>query len=309
VAAASLPFPLSMISEGQSRPAAPDELPLIYEGKVRRVYDAGTGRLLIVATDRVSAYDVVFPEPVPGKGRVLNQLSAWWFGKTGHIVRNHLITVRDEEILSHPAEPAIAGRMALVHRCQPIRYECVVRGYLDGSAWREYQQTGCVAGVPMPAGLQRRDPLPAPLFTPARKNLQGHDENITVDELRGEAGSALAGQLEAASLALFRFAHGLLQPQGLVLLDTKFEFGHIGNELVLMDEIFTPDSSRFMRLPKPGASPRDGIMLDKQFLRDYLTAQGFNGEGDPPPLPQVIVQGLADRYAEVDRLIRNMAAE
>jgi len=298
-----------MIHPGSLHPASPHELPLIYEGKVRRVYDAGEGHLLIVATDRVSAYDVVFPEPVPGKGRVLNQLSAWWFRKTAHIVPNHLITVRDEEILSRPATADVAGRMALVRRCEPIRYECVVRGYLDGSAWREYRETGHVAGVPMPPGLQRRDPLPAPLFTPARKNLQGHDENITLDELRREAGPALAGELEAASLALYRFAHDLLLPQGLVLLDTKFEFGHIGHDLVLMDEIFTPDSSRYMRLPHLGASPRDGIMLDKQFLRDFLTAEGFSGEGEPPPLPSLILQGLVDRYSEVDRLIRGADSE
>lgn len=278
-------------------------LPLLYTGKVREVYDAGPDQLLLVTSSRVSAFDVVFPEPVPHKAEVLNLLSAWWFRRTGHVVANHLIETDPARIFGPDAEECRthAGRVALVRRTKPVRFECVVRGHIDGSAWKEYQKTGRACGYDLPAGLQRYDKLPRPLFTPATKAESGHDENITVDQLRALAGEALAARLEATSLALYDFAAREVAAKGLLLLDTKFEFGFLGDELILIDECFTPDSSRYRTTA--------GEALDKQFLRDWLTAAGFSGDGLPPALPPYVINELSHRYTRVFEAITGTRIE
>jgi len=271
---------------------------LLYRGKVRDVFDAGAGRLLMAVSPRVSAFDVVFPEPVPLKAEVLNLLAAWWFARTGHIVPNHVIETRAARIFGEASRDAREwrGRVSLVRRTTPIRFECVVRGHLDGSAWREYRHSGTVCGHRLPAGLQRYSRLPEPVFTPATKAETGHDENVTRDAMASAVGVELARRLEHASLSLYRFAYDLLAPRGIALLDTKFEFGTDANgALTLIDEIFTPDSSRY-RATDPETGEVDA--LDKQFLRDWLVAQGFDGSGAPPPLPPEIVAGLSGRYRE-----------
>ena len=266
-----------------------------YHGKVRDVYDAGEGRFLFVTSDRISAFDVVFPEPIPGKGQVLNLLSAWWFERTRAIVPNHLLSTRSHEIFADPEEAQrLSGRVALVHTTEPIRFECVVRGYLDGSAWREYDTCGTVAGRALAPGLARYANLPAPLFTPARKSLDGHDENITVDQMAAEFGAVPTAELERISLALYNFAANESAARGLTLLDTKFEFGMRGGEVVLIDEVFTPDSSRYRR---------EGEALDKQFLRDWLLDQGFSGDGVPPALAPDVTAELARRYYRTFEII------
>ncbi len=279
-----------MSVEGGPLPAL-RELPLLYRGKVRDVYDAGEDRLLVLATDRISAFDVVFTEPIPGKGALLNTLSAWWFGRTRGIVENHMISADAALIFEDAAEGRrLEGRVSLVRRAEPIRYECVVRGFIDGSAWKEYERGGMVAGCRLPPGLQRHDKLSAPIFTPARKNLEGHDENITVPEMAFEFGRDRTAQLEKLSLALYRLGANICAERGLTLLDTKFEFGLVGERIILIDELLTPDSSRF----------RAGTRaLDKQFLRDWLREQGWTGEGDPPRLPVHVRDELLARYREV----------
>lgn len=279
----------------------PSTLQPIYSGKVREVYGVDDERLLIVTSDRVSAFDVVFPEPVPGKGEVLNLLSAYWFAETRGIVANHLLETRAAALFGE-AGSAWRGRCALVRRTTPIRYECVVRGYLDGSAWREYEQTGQVAGYRLPAGLRRYDALPEPIFTPATKAETGHDENITVARMTEEFGSAETRRLQETSLALYRFAHDRLAPRGILLLDTKFEFGLTPDgELLLIDEALTPDSSRYRVVSPDGATAP--LALDKQYLRDWLIAQGFRGDGPPPALPPEVTTELARRYEQAFELI------
>lgn len=266
-----------------------------YHGKVRDVYDAGADRFLFVTSDRISAFDVVFPEPIPGKGQVLNLLSAWWFERTRHLVPNHIIETRSSAIFSDAEEAArMAGRVALVRKTEPIRFECVVRGFLDGSAWREYSSHRTVAGRALAPGLARYARLPAPNFTPARKNLDGHDENITVDQMAREFGAAPTAELERVSLALYEFAAATAEARGLTLLDTKFEFGMRDGAIVLIDEVFTPDSSRYRR---------EGEALDKQFLRDWLMDQGFSGEGIPPALAPEVTAELARRYHRTFEII------
>ncbi len=273
-----------------------DSLPLLYTGKVREVYDAGGDLLLLVTSRRVSAYDVVFPEPVPKKGEVLNLLSAWWFERTRHIVDDHLVETRADRIFGADAKEreTLRGRVALARKATPIRFECVVRGHLDGSGWREYEATGAVAGHALPAGLKRYDALPEAIFTPAAKNEEGHDENVTVAQMAEVLGERETDRLQEVSLALYRFAYEEVRRRGLVLLDTKFEFGLASDgTLLLIDEIFTPDSSRY-RFESDGGGA--ALALDKQFLRDWLQARGFTGEGTPPALPPDIVAELGSRY-------------
>lgn len=270
---------------------------------MREVYDAGDDRLLLVTSSRVSAFDVVFPEPVPHKAEVLNLLSAWWFARTQDVIANHLIETSAAKIFG-PDAPECAthrGRVALVRKTQPVRFECVVRGHLDGSAWKEYQATGRACGYALPPGLQRYDKLPRPIFTPATKAESGHDENITVEQLRAMAGEHLAARLEAASLALYDVAAAEVAQCGLLLLDTKFEFGFLGDELILIDECFTPDSSRYRTF--------SGEALDKQFLRDWLIARGFTGDGPAPALPADIIDELSRRYARVFETITRQSIE
>jgi phosphoribosylaminoimidazole-succinocarboxamide synthase len=214
-------------------------------------------------------------------------------------VPNHLVTADDAEILAPPVPPDVQGRMSLVKRAVPIRFECVVRGYLDGSAWREYQTTGVVSGRRLPLGLKRYDKLPEAMFTPARKNLQGHDENVLEAVMANELGDALTFRLRQLSLDLYNFAHDLLLPKGIILLDTKFEFGQIHGQLVLIDEIFTPDSSRMRVVPQPGKPASQGVTYDKQLLRDWLTERRYQGEGPPPSLDEELLAELSRRYQRI----------
>ncbi|TMG37667.1 MAG: phosphoribosylaminoimidazolesuccinocarboxamide synthase [Chloroflexi bacterium] len=277
-------------------------LPLHSRGKVRDTYELGNDELLMVATDRISAFDVVLPTPIPDKGRVLTQLSLFWFKQTGHIVPNHLAEQRQAvDVLA--LDQDLAARSLQVLRAEPIMYECVVRGYLSGSGWKEYQRTGSIAGDPLPAGLRESDRLPEPIFTPATKALTGHDENISRSRLESEAGADLARQLERLSLALYLFGAEEALRRGLILADTKFEFGMRQGRLILIDEVMTPDSSRFWDIEsfQPG-QPQPSF--DKQYVRDYLEEVGWDKRPPGPPLPEDVVGGTRQRYLEAhDRLL------
>ncbi len=287
-----------------SRALAATDLPfpLLARGKVRDVYALPGERLLLVATDRLSAFDHVLPTPIPDRGRVLTRLSAFWFARTAHLVPNHLLSL-DVDGLLLPSDPRLAplrGRAMVVRRARRIDVECVVRGYLAGSAWEEYRATGTVGGVRMPSGLSQGSPLPRPLFTPATKAAVGHDENISRTRVEALLGAALARRLEEVSITLYRYAHDHAAACGLVLADTKFEFGlGPGEALLLIDEALTPDSSRYW----DAAAYRQGSLepFDKQFVRDYLTRIGWNREPPAPPLPPEVVAATTARYREVYR--------
>lgn len=273
-------------------------IPLVRRGKVRDTFDLGDS-LLMVATDRLSAFDVVLPTPIPLKGIILTQLSRFWFEQTRHIAPNHLITASVREFPKDliALNGKLAGRSMIVKRAERIDFECVVRGYLAGSAWAEYQQSGTMAGLPLPAGMVQATQLPEPVFTPAMKNDEGHDENISIQRLRDEIGSELATKLEETSLQLYLFAAGHAQRSGIIVADTKFEFGFVDGELTLIDEALTPDSSRFWdaRTYQPG---RDQPSFDKQFVRDWLIQSGWNKEPPAPELPGQVVIGTSARYHE-----------
>jgi phosphoribosylaminoimidazole-succinocarboxamide synthase len=239
---------------------------------------------------------VVLPTPIPGKGVVLTQLSRFWFDRTGHIVPNHLITTDLSELsLDQTARQLVIGRSMIVRKAERIDVECVVRGYLAGSGWTEYVQNGTLAGQPLPAGLRQAERLDAPVFTPALKNDAGHDENVGIADLDAVIGSDLRSRLQTLSLALYGFAAEYAAERGLILADTKFEFGFIDGELTLIDEALTPDSSRFWDAHRyePG---RDQASFDKQFVRDWLTQSGWNREPPGPELPDHIVRGTSERY-------------
>jgi phosphoribosylaminoimidazole-succinocarboxamide synthase len=275
-------------------------LPLHSRGKVRDTYRLSDHELLMVSSDRISAFDVVLPTPIPEKGRVLNQLSLSWFVETRGIVRNHL--AKDQSIPSEllEAQPDLDQRSMRVVTAQPVMFECVVRGYISGSGWKDYQRTGTIAGERLPAGLKESDRLPEPIFTPATKALTGHDENISRTELANRAGIELAQTLERLSLSLYRFGAERALERGLILADTKFEFGWHDSEVILIDEVMTPDSSRFWDLEeyRPGGSQPS---FDKQYLRDYLEHLGWNKQPPAPPLPDEVVAGTSARYLEALR--------
>ena len=284
-------------------------LPLHSRGKVRDTYRLSDRELLMVSTDRLSAFDVVLPTPIPEKGRVLNQLSLSWFHETGDLVPNHLS--EDQSIAPELLEamPDLDQRSMRVVMAQPVMFECVVRGYLSGSGWKDYQRTGTIAGEPLPAGLRDSDRLPEPIFTPATKALTGHDENISRAEMANRAGTELAQTLERLSLALYRFGSERALERGLILADTKFEFGLLDSKVILIDEVLTPDSSRFWDLDQyqPGG-PQPSF--DKQYVRDYLEQIGWNKQPPAPPLPDDVVAGTTARYLEaLHRLNLLSAAE
>jgi phosphoribosylaminoimidazole-succinocarboxamide synthase len=274
------------------------EVPLLASGKVREIYDLGR-QLLIVATDRLSAFDVVMREPVPGKGIVLSTLSAFWFERLGGIVPNHLVSDDPEafpdELRAH--RERLAGRAMLVRRCQRLDVECVARGYLAGTGWAEYRQHGTLAGEPLPSGLLEASKLPEVRFTPTTKASEGHDRPMTRAELANTLGVALAKQLEETSVALYSAAHTYALERGIVVADTKFEFGLLDGNLMLIDEALTPDSSRFWPLDeyRPGQSPPS---LDKQPVRDHLERMGWNKLPPPPPLADAVVRETSERYRE-----------
>ena len=287
-------------------------LPLLRRGKVREVYEVDAGHLLVVASDRVSAFDVVMREPIPRKGAVLTQMSAFWFELLAGVFPSHYLTARTREILERVPqldglEEQIAGRAMLVRRAVPVPFECVVRGYLSGSAWAEYRSRGTLAGEPLPPGLVESARLEPPLFSPATKAESGHDINVTVDAVAQELGPVLAGRLRQASFALYQAGRDHAASRGIIIADTKFEFGtDADGTLRLIDEVLTPDSSRFW--PSDRYAPgRTQPSFDKQPLRDYLAslkaAGKWDGEAPPPPLPADVVQATSRRYLEAFRLL------
>jgi phosphoribosylaminoimidazole-succinocarboxamide synthase len=267
-------------------------------GKVRELYDAGEGRLLLVASDRISAFDVVLPTPIPDKGRVLTALSLHWFALTGDIVGNHVISAKLEDFPEGARDPDLAGRSLLVRRLEMLPLECVVRGYLAGSGWKEYGRSRSVCGIPLPEGLREADRLPRTLFTPSTKATEGHDENITPAQGMELIGEGRYREVERASIALYERAAAAALERGIILADTKFEFGiDDGGRLVVGDEVLTPDSSRFWPADTyaPGASPAS---FDKQYVRDWLETQDWDKTPPGPELPGEVRDGTAARYRE-----------
>lgn len=274
-------------------------LPLIARGKVRDIYEAGPDGLLLVASDRLSAFDVVFEDAIPRKGEVLNQLSAWWFHETSHLVPNHLISSHPEnEWADLQNQPGIHGRASLCRKATPLPVECVVRGYLEGSAWKDYVAGGTVSGVVLPPGLARRQKLDHPIFTPSSKAESGHDEPISFEEVVRLTGVEVAEKIRHLSLLLYTFAHERLLPKDIILCDTKFEFGIFGEDVILIDEILTPDSSRFWEAASysAGAEPHS---LDKQYVRDYVESIGWDKKPPAPRLPEEIIRGMSERYLQI----------
>lgn len=276
-------------------------LELRSRGKVRDIYDVGES-LLIVATDRLSAFDVVMSEGIPDKGRVLTQLSCYWFDFFRGFVPSHFLTANLE---AYPAElqpfaEELEGRSMLVRKAAPFPIECVVRGYLSGSGWKDYQASGAVCGIKLPAGLCESVELEAPIFTPATKAQVGHDENITWEETVQRVGRQAGERLRELSLALYKKAAEYAEQRGILIADTKFEFGQCGDEVLLIDEVLTPDSSRFW--PRDGYEPgRAQPSFDKQFVRDYLESIRWNKQPPPPPLPPEVVEKTSEKYREAYR--------
>ncbi|UDY34099.1 phosphoribosylaminoimidazolesuccinocarboxamide synthase [Dermatobacter hominis] len=283
----------------------PTAIPLthVHRGKVRDLYDAGDGRLVMVASDRISAFDVVMDEPVPDKGRVLTAMSAHWFEAVSDVIGNHLISTDVADLPEGSRSEELAGRVMLCRRADMIPVECIVRGYLAGSAWKEYRSAGTIHGMPAPAGLVEADRLPAPIFTPSTKAAVGdHDENITFDLAVEILGGEVAELARDASLAIFRRASERAESAGFLLADTKFELGWVADadgepQLVLADEVLTPDSSRYWAIEDwaPGATPQG---YDKQPVRDYLESLDWDKTPPPPPLPAEVVEATADRYRQ-----------
>jgi phosphoribosylaminoimidazole-succinocarboxamide synthase len=280
------------------------DLHLFARGKVRDLYTIGEC-LLFVATDRISAFDHVLGSGIPGKGKVLTQISLFWFHFLSDIVPNHLITANFDqypaELLSY--EDELVGRSMLVSRAQMFPVECVVRGYLSGSGWKDYQQTESICGIPLPAGLQESDRLPEPIFTPASKSLGGeHDENISFDQMAQRVGESTAERLRDLSLAIYRKASAHAETCGLILADTKFEFGQTAKGIVLADEVLTPDSSRFWLREgyRPGGAQPS---FDKQFVRDYLESIHWNKQAPAPALPEDVIRRTQEKYLEAFRLL------
>ena len=274
-------------------------LELLSRGKVRDIYAVGNDRLLLVTSDRLSAYDVVLPDPIPGKGAVLNQLSAFWLERTRGIIPNHMIAT-DVDAMELPAvtdREQLRERSMLVHRTEPVLVECVARGYITGSAWSEYRRAGTVCGIGLPAGLIEAQKLPEPIFTPATKAQTGHDENISYEQMVDIVGDDLAEQLRDVTLRLYSFGHDLAADRGIILADTKFEFGIIDGRLLLIDEVLTPDSSRFWDADAyaPGSSPPS---YDKQFVRDWLVESGWDKSPPAPSLPAEVIAATSRKYAQ-----------
>ena len=273
-------------------------VPKIKSGKVREVFDLGD-RLLFVATDRISAFDCVMPNGIPRKGEVLTQLSHFWFGQTESLVPNHLLAKADEPLPPQlqPFAAQLAGRSMIVKKATPLTIECVVRGYLAGSGWKEYQRSQTVCGIPLPAGLQESSELPAPIFTPATKAETGHDENIPFETAAQLVGADIAERARDLSLLIYNFARDYARKRGIIIADTKFEFGLFNGELLLIDEVLTPDSSRFWPADKfqPGQAQPS---FDKQFVRDYLETLAWDKSPPAPSLPSLIVSRTQAKYLE-----------
>jgi phosphoribosylaminoimidazole-succinocarboxamide synthase len=276
-----------------------------HQGKVRDIYDLGD-KLLLVATDRISAFDVVMAEPIPDKGRILTQLSAFWFRHLADLTPNHLVSLTVEEFppACRPFKDLLEGRTMLVRKCKPLPVECIVRGYLSGSGWAEYRESGAIGGLALPPGLVESQKLPEPIFTPSTKaELGTHDENIDFATMASQIGAALAAKVRDLSLAIYRRALAWAEPRGIIIADTKFEFGLADGaddtyeKLLLIDEVLTPDSSRFWPQEdyRPGGPQKS---YDKQYLRDYLESLGWNKQPPPPPLPAEVIADTRTRYLQ-----------
>jgi phosphoribosylaminoimidazole-succinocarboxamide synthase len=277
-----------------------ESLRLVGRGKVRDMYEVGQDRLLIVTTDRLSAFDVVLTDPIPDKGRVLNAMSNFWFAKLGHVIANHLDAASPESVVKGEREAAqVRGRSVVVRKLKPLPIEAVVRGYLIGSGWKDYQETGSVCGIPLPKGLKQADKLPQVIFTPATKaEIGAHDENISFEQVEKTVGRDLARQVRDVSIRLYREAADFARERGIIIADTKFEFGlDGGGRLVLIDEALTADSSRFWPADqyRPGSSPPS---YDKQYVRDYLETLDWNKKPPAPRLPADVLAKTSEKYRE-----------
>jgi len=273
------------------------------QGKVRDVYDLGD-RLLIISTDRISAFDWVMPNGIPDKGKILNQLSLFWFRTLG--VEHHILDdTLPASIQALDPEGVLRGRSVIARKAQVVPFECVIRGYLEGSGWRDYQKTGCICGIPLPSGLRQCDRLAQPLFTPATKAETGHDENVSFETMRASLGEAVAEELKERSIAIYERGNEITRPRGILIADTKLEWGWFEGRLILIDEVLTPDSSRFWpsdRWQPGGPQPS----FDKQFLREYLDQTGWDKNSPPPNLPQAIVEHTRERYLAAYEQITGM---
>ncbi|MCS7258308.1 MAG: phosphoribosylaminoimidazolesuccinocarboxamide synthase [candidate division WOR-3 bacterium] len=272
------------------------DIPLYKRGKVRDIYDLGDN-LLIIATDRISAFDIVMPDPIPDKGKVLTLLSCFWFNFTKDIVPNHLVTADCKEFPKElaPYQELLNKRAMIVRKTKPLPVECIVRGYLTGSAWDEYQKTQTVSGIKLPGNLKQAEKLPEPIFTPSTKAETGHDQNITEDTMKKIIGEELTNIIKKISIDIYKKASIYTEARGIIIADTKFEFGLIDNELILIDELLTPDSSRFWDIHEyqVGTPPPS---FDKQYLRDYLQSIGWNKQPPAPRLPEEIIRKTREKY-------------
>jgi phosphoribosylaminoimidazole-succinocarboxamide synthase len=277
-----------------------------YSGKVRDLYRVDADHMIIVSTDRVSAFDFVFPNGIPGKGVVLNQISNLWFKKL-NFINNHVV----EDDVSRFPEPfcdypeLLKDRSLLVKKTRRIDFECVARGYIIGSGWKDYQKTGSVCGIPLPEGLKMAQQLPAPIFTPATKEDSGHDENVSIEYMQKKLGDQTARHLADLTIRIYQTARDILSEAGIILADTKLEFGYVDNEIILIDEVLTPDSSRFWEKStyRVGESPTS---LDKQFIRDYLDTTDWDKDSPPPPLPDDIVEKTGQKYKEIHNRLKGI---
>ena len=279
-------------------------LPFLYRGKVRDIYEVDTARLLVIQTDRLSAFDVVLPTPVPGKGHALTAMSLFWFRRLAHIIPNHLLDIAPESLVSADEADQVAGRSMVVRRLGPLPVEAIVRGYVAGSGWKEYLKTQAICGIPLPAGLREAEKLPEPIFTPSTKAAVGdHDENIAFSEVEKLVGAERAGQIRAKALQLYSEAAEYAAGRGIIIADTKFEFGvDAAGKLYLIDEALTSDSSRFWPRDqyRVGSSPPS---FDKQFVRDWLESRNWNKQPPAPALPDDILARTAAKYDEALRLL------
>lgn len=278
-------------------------LPLLHRGKVRDIYEVDDDKLLIIQTDRLSAFDVILPTPVPGKGKLLTSISSFWFEKLAHIIPNHLTGIQPESVVDASEHDQVAGRAFVVKRLKPLPIEAIVRGYIAGSGWKDYKETGAICGIQLPAGLHEAAKVPGgAIFTPSTKAPRGaHDENIPFSEAEHQLGSALAGQVREKAIALYTEAADFAIIKGIIIADTKFEFGQDGaGKLYLIDEVLTPDSSRFWPADQytPGKNPPS---YDKQFVRDWLETQDWNKKPPAPELPPYILAKTREKYQEALR--------
>jgi phosphoribosylaminoimidazole-succinocarboxamide synthase len=279
-------------------------------GKVRDIYAAGEDKLLVVATDRLSAFDVIMAEPIPDKGRVLTQLSCFWFERFKDLVPTHFLTAN---LAEYPKElqafaDQLEGRSMVVKKAEPFPIECVVRGYLAGSGWKEYRSNGTVCGIKLPAGLVESSRLDQPIFTPATKAQSGHDENISFEEAAKQIGNSAAEKLRDLSIRLYMEARKYAEERGIIIADTKFEWGKCGDDIILIDEVLTPDSSRFW--PKEGYAPgKSQPSFDKQFVRDYLESTDWAKTPPPPPLPPEVIEKTSQKYRDAYRLLTGRALD